>query len=101
MNLVPYIVMVVVIAVILLVIGTVIYAVTRRARSRESLPQHPYPPSYPSAPRAEPWESKIDLGSRPPEQVVVKEVPMLTCRYCRTMYPATTDRCPYCGSPRQ
>jgi hypothetical protein len=87
-----------ILTVIVLLVVAVIYVAVRR-RPMESLAQHSYTPP-PSAPSSAPWESKIDLGSKPPEQVVVKEVLMLKCRYCGTLFPATSTQCPYCGGPR-
>ncbi|MDG6997322.1 MAG: hypothetical protein JRN52_15505 [Nitrososphaerota archaeon] len=80
-----------------LIVGVVVYAATRRRR--EKLPKHPYTP--PPSPPSMPFPSKIDLGSKPPEQVVIKEVAKVNCRYCGTLIPTTADRCPYCGGPRQ
>ncbi|MCL4518338.1 MAG: hypothetical protein M1587_03990 [Thaumarchaeota archaeon] len=80
-----------------LIVGAVVYAATRRKRER--LPKHPYTP--PPSPPSTPFPSSIDLGSKPPEQVVIKEVAKVNCRYCGTLIPTTYDRCPYCGGPRQ
>jgi hypothetical protein len=78
-----------------------IYAATRR-RGRGSLPKRSPPPyEPPSTPPPTPVESNIDLGSRPPEQVVIREVAKVNCKYCGTLIPSTADRCPYCGGPRQ
>ncbi len=92
-----FLVSLVVLAGIVLIIGVVVYAATRK--SRERLPKHPYTstPSQPSAP----FQSKIDLGSKPPEQVVIREVAKVNCKYCGTLIPTTAERCPYCGGPRQ
>ena len=80
-----------------LIVGVVAYAATRRRR--RSLPKHPYTP--PSSPPPTPFPSKIDLGSKPPDQVVIREVAKVNCKYCGTLIPTTADRCPYCGGPRQ
>ena len=37
-------------------------------------------------------------GVQAPSQVVVKEVVKVPCRYCRTLIPMGTDRCPNCGA---
>lgn len=84
------------IIVIVLIIGVAVYAAMRRGRGR--LPKHPYTPS---SPPSTPYQSRIDLGSKPPEQVVIKEVAKVNCKYCGTLIPTTADRCPYCGGPRQ
>lgn len=79
-----------------------IYAVTRR-RNKNSLPKRsptPYfPPPSPSS--STPFQSKIDLGSKPPEQVVIRDVTKVNCKYCGTLIPSTAERCPYCGAPRR
>jgi hypothetical protein len=100
-GLVPYVGYLIVAVAVLLIIAIAFYARARRRSRRDSLPQHSYTPPPPSAPSSAPWESKIDLGSRPPEQVVIREVPMWKCRYCGTLFPASADRCPYCGGPKQ
>ena len=83
---------------ILFVAVIAVYALRRRRRM-DTLPEHP--PSPPSAPSSTPWESRIDLGSKPPQQVVVRDVAKVNCKYCGTLIPTTVDRCPYCGGPRQ
>jgi hypothetical protein len=85
---------------VLAVVVIAIYAATRR-RGKESLPKRSPPPyTPPSAPPA-PFQSGIDLGSKPPEQVVIRDVAMVNCRYCGTLIPSTAERCPYCGGPRR
>jgi hypothetical protein len=86
---------------ILSIAAIVIYAATRK-RGKDSLPEHsPTPYTSPSSPSSTPFQSKIDLGSGPPEQVVIRDVAKVNCRYCGTLIPSTSDRCPYCGAPRQ
>jgi hypothetical protein len=85
-----------VVAVIL--IALVAYAATRRGKGGQ-LPKHPPPP--PTPPPSAPWQPGIDLGSKPPEQVVIREVAKVNCRFCGTLIPTTTDTCPYCGGPRR
>lgn len=93
------------IVVILIIIGAAIAFYASRRRRRKgggggSLPQHPQPPPY--VPRSPPPISPgIDLGSRRPEQVVIRDVAKVNCKYCGTLIPTTDDRCPYCGAPRQ
>lgn len=78
------------------VIGVSIYAV-RRNRGKERIPEHsPTPPSLGS-----PTRSTIDLGSRPSQQVVIRDVAKVNCKYCGTLIPTTADTCPYCGGPRR
>lgn len=79
-----------------IVVGASIYAV-RRNRGKESIPEHsPTPPSMGS-----PTRSTIDLGSKPTQQVVIRDVAKVNCKYCGTLIPTTADTCPYCGGPRR
>ena len=85
-----------------LVIAISVYAATRRKKGN-TLPEHPYPPYSPGPPPSSPpWDSKIDLGAQPPaQQVVIRDVAKVNCKYCGTLIPSTADTCPYCGAPRQ
>jgi len=85
---------------VFIIIAAAVYVATRRRR-KNTLPPHPYGASTPPSPPSSPWESKIDLGSNPPQQVVIRDVAKVNCRYCGTLIPTTADRCPYCGGPRQ
>jgi hypothetical protein len=100
----PYLEVLIPVVVVVLVVGAVALAVRGRRR-RSPLPEHPTspPPPPPSAPppTPAPWGSKVDLGSKPTEQVVIREVAKVNCRYCGTLIPTTVDRCPYCGGPRE
>jgi hypothetical protein len=97
----PYLGYLVALVVVLIVIAVAAYAVTRRRR-RSRLPKHSNAPvSPPPAPSQAPWESKIDLGSKPPEQVVIRDVAKVNCKYCGSLIPTTADTCPYCGGPRR
>jgi hypothetical protein len=84
-----------------LVIAVAAYAISRRRR-RRALPKHSAAPvTPPPAQSSEPWESKVGLGSKPPEQVVIREVAEVNCKYCGTLIPTTAQTCPVCGGPRQ
>jgi hypothetical protein len=86
--------------VVLAVVAIAASAAARRRRNKsDSLPKHS--PYVPPAPPSTPWESKVDLGSRPPEQVVIRDVAKVNCKYCGTLIPTTAETCPYCGAPRQ
>jgi len=76
-----------------LVIVVIVYAATRRGKKSEPLPKH----SQYVPPPAE--ETRVDLGSKPSEQVVVKEVAMVNCKFCGTLIPTTAQTCPHCGAP--
>ena len=76
-----------------LVVVAIVYAATSRGKKSEPLPKH----SQYVPPPAE--ETRVDLGSKPPEQVVVKEVAMVNCKFCGTLIPTTAQTCPHCGAP--
>jgi hypothetical protein len=89
-----------VIVAILLIAVIAIYAATRR-RGKKSIPEHSPPPyAPPSSPPSTPFQSGIDLGSKPPEQVVIRDVAKVKCKYCGTLIPSTAGTCPYCGGPQ-
>jgi hypothetical protein len=96
----PYLEILIPLIVVLLLAVIVALAVRGRRRSRP-LPEHsPPPPPSPSTSQA-PWASAVDLGSKPAEQVVIREVAKVNCKYCGTLIPTTVDHCPYCGGPRE
>jgi hypothetical protein len=81
---------------VLIIIALDIYVATRKRGKDHSLPKHsPYMP--PTTPSSTPWESKIDLGSKPSAQVVIRDVAKVNCKYCGTLIPTTAETCPYCG----
>lgn len=91
-----------IIAIILfiIVIAIIIYVISRR--NKRTLPKHPYqqqspPPSPPSSP-----PESIDLIPKQPlvQQIVIKEVVKVKCRYCGALIDATAETCPICGAPR-
>ncbi len=87
--------------VVVLSVVVVVYASKRRKRM-DTIPEHPPgPATLPSAPFSTPLESGIDLGSKPPPQVVIRDVAKVNCKYCGTLIPTTADTCPYCGGPRR
>jgi len=93
----PYLVYSAAFLAVVVIVAVVVYTATRRRGKDESLPKHPqYTP-----PPSTPVESKIDLGSKPSEQVVIREVAKVNCKYCGTLIPSTADTCPYCGGPRK
>ena len=105
---VPYLDFLVLGAIVFIVLVAVIVAAMRSRGRRSRLPEHSQPPTPPSAPPPAPpsapptpWQSGIDLGSKPPEQVVIREIAMVNCKFCGTLIPSTAETCPHCGAPRQ
>ena len=94
---IPYLSLILVLAIVL-VVGVSIYVARRRGH--KGLPEHsPTPPSLSSSSPV--WSSSVNLGSRPPEQVVIRDVAKVNCKYCGTLISTTAETCPYCGGPRR
>jgi hypothetical protein len=97
------VILVVPIAVIAIGIILIIYAVSR---SRKRLPRHPSQrPVYtpPSDQPPSPTRSDIDLTPEqaPVQQIVIKEVVKVNCKYCGALIDSTVETCPLCGAPRR
>lgn len=78
--------------VIVIVIAVAIYAVVR---SRRKIPRHAAPLQRPPP--------TIDLTPQqqpPVQQIVIKEVVKVKCRYCGALIDSTVQACPFCGAPR-
>ena len=90
--------------VVVIVLVLLLYALVRRARRAHPLPRHsaggrpnyappppgPAPPPISLAPSDQPWI----------QQVVVKEVVKVNCRYCGSLIDSTAETCPFCGATR-
>jgi hypothetical protein len=100
-DLMKYAVLIAVIVIIIVIILIVLYAASRR---RKSLPKHPsqrpvYTPPSESPP---PASQDINLTPKqaPVQQIVIKEVVKVNCRYCGALIDSTAEKCPFCGAPR-
>jgi hypothetical protein len=92
-NLAQYLVYIAALFLIILVIVILAVAISRRSKR---LPKH----TYPQVPVAPP---QIDLTPReqpPVQQIVIKEVVKVKCRYCGALIDSTVQTCPFCGAPR-
>ena len=99
LALAPYIILA--LTAVLFAVVIAVYASKRRKRM-DTIPEHPPgPATLPRAPPSTPLASGIDLGSKPPPQVVIRDVAKVNCKYCGTLIPTTADTCPYCGGPRR
>jgi len=90
-----------IIAIVIVLVLIILYLVLRRRR----LPRHPsQQPVYtpPSEPPPPPSPSDIDLTPKQPpvQQIVIKEVVKVKCRYCGGLIDSTAETCPFCGAPR-
>jgi hypothetical protein len=100
-GLLKYAVLIVVVLVVVAVI-LIVYAVSR---GRRRLPRHSAQPVYtpPSEQPPPPPREDIDLTPKqaPVQQIVVKEIVKVNCRYCGALIDSRVTNCPYCGAPRR
>jgi hypothetical protein len=101
-ELLKYAVLIVIILVVVAVI-LIVYAVSR---GRRRLPRHSAQrPVYtpPSDRPPPPPRQDIDLTPEqaPVQQIVVKEIVKVNCRYCGALIDSRVTNCPYCGAPRR
>jgi hypothetical protein len=85
---------------VLVVIAIIIYALSKR---RRTLPKHPYrqqPYQQPSPPAPPPENIDLTPKQPPVQQIVIKEVVKVKCRYCGALIDSTAQTCPICGAPR-
>jgi hypothetical protein len=81
--------------IIVLIIGIIAYAFSRRGKGAKTLPQHsstavPPPPAVDLTPKEQP----------PVQQIVLKEVAKIKCKYCGALIDSTAETCPKCGAPQ-
>jgi hypothetical protein len=83
---------------VFVIIVAVIAIVLRR---RGKLPQHAYDYSRVPTPYAPPAPQNIDLEPKqqPAQQIVIKEVAKVKCKYCGALVDTTATVCPVCGGP--
>jgi len=100
-DLMKYALPIAAIVIIIAIILIVLYAASRR---RRRLPKHPPQPVYtpPSEPPSAPPPQDINLTPKqaPVQQIVIKEVVKVKCRYCGALIDSTAEKCPFCGAPR-
>ena len=91
-------------AVVVVVLVVLVYALSRRARRGPALPRHSArgTPRYtPPPPGPAPPPISLAPGDQPRlQQVVVKEVVKVNCRYCGSLIDSTAEKCPFCGATR-
>ncbi|MGA2309174.1 MAG: zinc ribbon domain-containing protein [Candidatus Bathyarchaeia archaeon] len=90
------------IVIIIAIILIIIYAASRRRRRLQKHPsQQPVytPPSEPPSPPP-PQDINLTPKQAPVQQIVIKEVVKVKCRYCGALIDSTAEKCPFCGAPR-
>jgi hypothetical protein len=90
--------------IVVIVVVVIAVAAARRSRRGPPLPRHSAGgvPRYEAPPRG-PAPPPISLapGDQPRiQQVVVKEVVKVNCRYCGSLIDSTAEKCPFCGATR-
>ncbi len=93
----------IIVAAVLIVLAVVIIAVIAYAvsRRRSRLPKHPPQEAYrPPVPTGPPPQIDLPGIREQPEQIVIKEVVKVKCRYCGALIDSTVQACPFCGAPR-
>ena len=82
-------------AIFIIFIALIVVVIVAVSRRRRSLPKH----TYPQVPIAPP---QIDLTPKQPpvQQIVIKEVVKVKCKYCGALIDSTVQACPFCGAPR-
>ncbi len=83
------------VAVVFIVV--LILAISRSGR--KTLPQHPYQ-QMPPPPGPPPENFNLTPKQPPVQQIVIKEVVKVKCRYCGALIDSTVETCPICGAPR-
>lgn len=72
-----------------------VFAIYKGRKSRDKLPEH-------SMQQVPPPPLNIDLTSKgqpPVQQIVIKEVAKVRCKYCGALINSTAEVCPICGGP--
>ncbi len=89
-------------AVIILLIAIVVVAIVV-LRRRRGLPKHPAPVQdysrMPSEFGAPPPTIDLTPKQQPAQQIVIKEVAKVRCKYCGALVDTTARVCPICGGP--
>lgn len=90
------------IVIIIAIILIIIYAALRRRRRLRKHPSQQPVYTPPSEPPSPPPPQDINLTPKQPlvQQIVIKEVVKVKCRYCGALIDSTAEKCPFCGAPR-
>jgi hypothetical protein len=91
-------------ALIILVVTAFVLIAYALSRNRRRLPRHSYQrPVYtpPSEQPRQPQDINLTPKQGPMQQIVIKEVVKVNCRYCGALIDSTVEKCPFCGAPRR
>jgi hypothetical protein len=95
----------VLIGVIVMIVAIILIVFCAVSRNRRRLPKHPsqrpvYTPPSEQPPSPPPQDINLTPKQAPVQQIVVKEVVKVNCRYCGALIDSTAKKCPFCGAPR-
>ena len=91
-----YIVYIAAFVLVIVIIIILAYAFSRR---RRKLPTHSSQEMHP-VPGPPPPDINLTPKQPPVQQIVIKEVVKVKCRYCGALIDSTAETCPFCGAPR-
>jgi hypothetical protein len=90
--------------IVLVLVFAVVLIVYAVSRGRRKLPRHSAQrPVYTPPSEPPPLGKDIDLTPEQArvQQIVVKEIVKVKCRYCGALIDSRLTNCPYCGAPRR
>ncbi len=101
-GLLLYVLYAVAIVVFLVIVLVIVVILISRRRRRVKLPKHAYEQEYRPPPPMPTPAPGIDLTPKQPpvQQIVIKEVVKVKCKYCGALIDSTVLTCPICGAPR-
>jgi len=95
----PFLPIIALIIVIIIIIVLIAYAASRR---RRRLPNHSATKEYAPPPPLAPQNIDLTPKQQPQvQQIVIKEVVKVKCKYCGALIDSTATTCPVCGAPRE
>jgi hypothetical protein len=83
------------IVLVIVIVAIITYAISKRSKK---LPEHPSQ-QHPT-PGPPPEDINLNPKQPPVQQIVIKEVVKVKCRYCGALIDSTAEVCPFCGAPR-
>ena len=97
-----YVLYIVAIILVLAIILVIVAVLISRRRRRIKLPKHAYEQEYRPPPPSPAPAPSVDLTPKQPpvQQIVIKEVVKVKCKYCGALIDSTVQVCPICGAPR-
>jgi hypothetical protein len=90
-------------AFILVIVIVIAFLYSASKSNKKTLPRHSYQQPYqqpPPPPGPPPENINLTPKQTPVQQIVIREVVKVKCRYCGSLINSTAQTCPYCGAPR-